>query len=167
VLGRTTLLCALALFGLPLAACGRDEPSPCLEPIAHVFVDTASHELWLCDGVDANSSFDVRLGVGGTGKTRQGDRKVPLGTYSLAIPRSSPKFGTFIEIGYPTQEQRAKGYTGSAIGIHGPSRNLSWLGRINNWFDTTDGCIGLSSDAEIEHIAEWVRVKAAGRVVIR
>ena len=158
---------ALALLCLQLCACGSDEPSPCHELDDQVLVYTAAHVLWMCDGIDANSSFDVRLGKGGVGKTREGDGKVPIGVYWLGSPRPSAKYGTFIEIGYPTQEQKAKGFTGSAVGIHGPGRNFSWLGRANNWFDTTDGCIGLASDAEMDRIAEWVRIKRAGRIFVR
>jgi murein L,D-transpeptidase YafK len=73
----------------------------------------------------------------------------------------------FIAIGYPTDEQRAKGYTGSAVGIHGPGRKLAWLGDANNWFDTTDGCIGLASDTETKQVSDWVTRSGAARILLR
>ena len=78
----------------------------------------------------------------------------------------SAKYGLFIPIGYPTAEQRAQGFTGSAVGIHGPNRGLRWLGKLNNLLDTTDGCIGVATDPEMAVIADWVRQKRATTIVI-
>jgi murein L,D-transpeptidase YafK len=109
----------------------------------------------------------VRLGKGGVGKSKESDGKVPLGRYSLGKPRRSLKFGVFIPIAYPTPEQRAQGYTGSGVGIHGPHRSLTWLGRLVNTFDTTDGCVGLATNRETEEVARWVSHHHALTVLIR
>jgi murein L,D-transpeptidase YafK len=85
----------------------------------------------------------------------------------LAAPRSSQKFGTFVLIGYPTPAQREEGFTGGAIGIHGPHRQLEWLGSLNNVLDTTDGCIGLATDEEMDQLSAWIRKSKASRIVIR
>jgi murein L,D-transpeptidase YafK len=149
-------------------ACGEEaRTNPCVQPDPHLLVETSRHELWLCQDGKPTRSYDVRLGKGGRGKTQEGDGKVPLGEYPLAAARPSSRFGLFIEIGYPTQDQRAKGYTGSAIGIHGPRRELAWLGDVNNWFDTTDGCVGLASDSEAIEISEWMTQSGAARIVLR
>lgn len=119
---------------------------------------------FVCDSVSQASrsggapsaSFAVSLGKGGTGKTREGDGKTPLGTYSLGRPRASKRFGTFVPIGYPTPDQRKRGLTGRDVGIHGPDRRFGWAGSVNSWVDWTDGCIAVSSDEEIFRIAEWV-----------
>jgi hypothetical protein len=49
--------------------------------------------------------------------------------------------------------QERKGYTGSAIGIRGPSRAFAWAGRMNTATDWTQGCIAVASDGAIEEIA--------------
>jgi murein L,D-transpeptidase YafK len=117
--------------------------------------------------MDTVGVYSVYLGRGGVGKRREGDGKVPLGRYKLGVPRASEKYGTFIPIGYPTDVQRKKGYTGSAVGIHGPPRAFKWLGAILRWFDTTEGCVGLATDEEIERIAAWIRKTKAQYVEIR
>jgi len=149
-------------FALWCTACGLSaEVSPCQGTASYLHVDTAAHRLWLCDDATAERSYDIRLGKGGVGKTREGDGKVPLGTYGLGAPRPSVEYGTFIPIKYPTREQRALGYTGSAVGVHGPNRDLRWLGGLINVFDTTDGCVGLATDDETSALASWVTSKNA------
>jgi murein L,D-transpeptidase YafK len=96
----------------------------------------------------------VALGSGGVGKARQGDKRTPLGSYPLGEPRASQKFGTFIPVAYPTPTQRKRGYTGGAVGVHGPPTRVPWIGRL---FDWTAGCVALASRAEIEEVADWAR----------
>jgi murein L,D-transpeptidase YafK len=100
------------------------------------------------------------------GKTKEGDNKVPLGSYRLGEARPSEKFWRFIPIGYPTIEQRRRGLTGGKVGIHGPHRRARWLGSILRWFDTTHGCIGLAYDEEMDDIIAWLRETKAYSVHI-
>lgn len=157
------------LMAALLAACGVSAaPAPCAdnaEPF--IAVSTQQHRMWLCAGGVPEHEYRVRLGFGGVGKTKEGDGKVPLGNYALGAPRPSEKFKLFIPIAYPTAEQRAQGYTGSAVGIHGPSRGWRWLGSWMNAFDTTAGCVAVASDQEIAGIADWVKRTQAGSVVLR
>lgn len=125
------------------------------------------HTLTLCEGTKAVETFGIRLGRGGIGKTRAGDRKTPVGTYALGRPRSSKRYGIFIPIGYPTEKQRKQGMTGGSLGVHGPDRRAKWLGRLGNTFDSSDGCVGLATDAEMERIAKWVRSAAARTIELR
>lgn len=111
----------------------------CAAPDARIVVDLRNHSLALCDKDAVVETFGVRLGRGGIGKIREGDGKTPVGTYALGQPRPSNRYGTFIPIGYPTEEQRRRGYTGSAVGVHGPARWLKWLGSLVNTFDLSDG----------------------------
>lgn len=120
----------------------------------------------LCENGNAHKTYPVRLGIGGIGKTREGDQKTPLGTYVLSAPRASAKYGLFIQIGYPTEAQRKHGFTGSSIGVHGPGREFTWLGRAINLFDTTNGCVGIATDAEMQAIAQWVREHAVARIAL-
>jgi len=132
-----------------------------------IVVVTATRKLLLCDRAVLVASFDVHLGRGGVGKTRQGDNKVPLGVYLLGRPRKSSKFWIFIPVGYPTPEQRRKGYTGQDVGVHGPHRLLRWLGPLTNSVSSTAGCIGLGTDEQIEAVAAWVRDRRIDRIEIR
>jgi murein L,D-transpeptidase YafK len=134
---------------------------------AFVLVDTTSHRLGLCQGGRSSETLSVRIGRGGVGKHDEGDGKTPLGRYGLGEPRPSELFGTFVPIAYPTPEQRAAGFTGGAVGIHGPNRRVRWLGRAVNWFDTTEGCVGLATDDEIERVASWIGRQHAVEVLIR
>ena len=137
------------------------------EPAASLLVDTSLHTLALCEHGQPVEAFGVRLGKQGTGKTREGDEKTPLGRYALSAPSHSDRVGRFALVGYPTSEQRARGLTGSAIGVHGPHRKAMWLGRWVNSFDTTDGCIGVSTDAEMTRIADFITKHGAHVIVIR
>jgi murein L,D-transpeptidase YafK len=134
-----------------------------------VIVDTSASLLLLCDQGQTMLSFAVNLGAGGMGKTTQGDRKTPLGVYPLQAPRpSSSGFTWFVPIGYPTREQRKAGYTGSAIGIHGPP---DWMDQaiIDVAFATpwTDGCIMVRTKADIEAVRQWLLVRKPTTIELR
>jgi hypothetical protein len=162
---RASLLCIVVL------AVGCVRPAlasgSCSAPDARVIVDTKAHALVLCERDREVAAFGVRLGRGGTGKTKEGDGKTPLGTYPLGAPRKSERFGIFIPIGYPTPEQRQRGYIGGDVGVHGPHRFVRWLGSLVNTFDSSDGCVGLATDAEIERIAAWVKAADARAIELR
>jgi murein L,D-transpeptidase YafK len=140
----------------------------CTAADRRLVVLTAENRLLLCDRRKVVAAFDVHLGRGGVGKTRQGDNKVPIGVYSLGQPRKSDKFWIFIPVGYPTPEQRKKkGYTGQDVGVHGPHRYLRWLGPLTNTVSSTAGCIGLGGNDDIEEVATWVKAMTVGTIEIR
>lgn len=56
--------------------------------------------------------------------------------------------------------------TGGSVGVHGPDRRVRWLGRLVNTFDTTDGCVGLATDREMDEIVAWLQRTKAGRIVL-
>ena len=161
---RLARLSSVLLLALSYEAAA--DPSPCGNSEAHVYVRTRAHRLWLCEAGRSAESYRVRLGKGGVGKTREGDGKSPLGTYTLGEPRPSNRYGTFIPIGYPTKEQQAKGYTGSAVGVHGPHWALKWLGQFVNTFDSSDGCFGLAKDAEMAEISAWITRTRAAKIIL-
>jgi len=147
---------ALALAaGLSGNAAAADEL--CAGRGTNILVRVDDHRLYLCEAGKTVESFPVALGRGGVGKTRTGDRKTPLGVYGVGAPRASAKFGTFVPVEYPTAQQRAAGFTGSDVGIHGPARMAAWLGRWSTWVDWTQGCIAVGTDEEIGRIAAFVR----------
>jgi murein L,D-transpeptidase YafK len=159
------LIFFLFLAGTDVALAA-EQAAPCSGRGTLVLVLTGEHKLYACHKDAAALSYDVRFGHKGVGKKSTGDGKTPLGSYPLASPRPSQRYGTFIPIGYPTPEQRRQGYTGGAVGIHGPIRHLKWIGGPLNWFDTTDGCIGLARDEEMQALAKWVRTRKTRKIVL-
>jgi hypothetical protein len=155
----TALSSPRTLGAVPDICAGDNQP--------RLVVEAAVHRLSLCDRGQVFTAFSVRLASGGTGKTRAGDRKLPLGKYPLGAPRPSKLYGIFIPIGYPTPAQAAQAYTGGSVGVHGPGRKVRWLGRLVNLFDTTDGCVGIATDDEMKRIAGWVTAHQARTVEIR
>jgi len=159
---------AAALWALttllgPQAGVRAQASNPCEHSGTVIQVSTAEHLLRLCAKGEVAAAYPIALGVGGVGKSKQGDHKTPIGRYPIKRPRPSRSFGTFILVGYPTLDQRTAGLSGSDVGIHGPPRGFA-PGLLS--FDWTDGCIALASDAEIEAIAKWVRVSHARWVEI-
>jgi len=156
------------LLPSPGGAAAGPAPGACAGRPTMLVVDTAAHTLLLCKDGASHGSYRVALGAGGTGKQREGDRKTPLGSYPLLPPRPSKQYHLFLLVGYPTDQQRARGFSGSAIGIHGPSRTTRAAGSfLNTLFDWTQGCIAVGSDEEIEQIAAWVRQEQPATVELR
>jgi L,D-peptidoglycan transpeptidase YkuD (ErfK/YbiS/YcfS/YnhG family) len=83
----------------------------------------------------------------------------------LGSPIHSAQFHLFIPVGYPTEAQRRSGFTGSAIGVHGPAGGYE--GSFSTLVDWTAGCIAVGTDAEIERIVRWVRAERIRRIVVR
>jgi murein L,D-transpeptidase YafK len=133
------------------------KPSPsCTAHEIAVVVNVATRTLNLCEHGKTQQEFAVALGIGGIGKRQQGDHRTPLGVYPLGAPRASSQYGTFIPVGYPTPQQIAMGFTGTAVGIHGPPRANVNDGAANTSTDWTWGCIAVASDPEIRTIAAWL-----------
>lgn len=132
-----------------------------------VAVIARKRELWLCQEGVPVARFQVAIGRGGIDKRRRGDGRTPLGTYTLGDPRPSVEYGVFIPIDYPTRDQAAQGFTGSAVGIHGPPRGLTEPEYPTTAVDWTQGCIATGIDADIELIADFVRTHQPSSIVIR
>jgi hypothetical protein len=149
-----------------VAPSGSEASLLCREHGTRVVIQTERHLLTLCDAGIAHASYRVAFGAKGFGKTTEGDRKTPLGRYALDAPRPSQAYHLFIPVGYPTEEQRARGFTGGAIGIHGPRRKVARGAPPRRFSDWTQGCIAVWSDREIEAIAQWVAARLPLEVVI-
>jgi murein L,D-transpeptidase YafK len=143
---------------------------PCTAGETYVHVRTQEHTLYLCENGKVRESYPVTLGATPGAKQRQGDHRTPLGRYRLNAPRRSDNFAWFVGVGYPTPQQRAQGYTGSAVGIHGPPRKLARIGvRVPDFvlaMNWTDGCVAVGSDGEIEAIVEWLKRAKARTIAI-
>jgi hypothetical protein len=147
-----------AHFGL------RHLPCPGGGPV--ILVDTTARVLCLCRAGEPEGEFRVSLGSRGVGKRVEGDRKTPLGPYALGTPRASSSFAWFIPVAYPTPEQARQGYTGGAIGVHGPHFALAWLRYATVWFNWTAGCIAVGSRSDAEAIAAWTTTSRAAEIRI-
>ncbi|HBG91891.1 MAG TPA: hypothetical protein DDX12_00265 [Nitrospiraceae bacterium] len=160
------LIFVFAYLGMA-ALCHGAKTNPCEGHETSLLVDTKQHKMWLCQESKPVGEYKVAIGKGGINKIKQGDNKTPLGEYTLGIPRPSSRFGTFIPIGYPTQEQISRGYTGSDIGVHGPYRFFKWHGNSTAWPDWTRGCIAVGTDRAISEVARWIKTRKVARIIIR
>ena len=142
--------------------------TPCVDHPASVVVDGARHRMWLCDpGGGAAGPYRVSLGRGGLGKRREGDGKTPLGRYRLGPSRPSfSGYHRFIPIAYPTPVQRREGFTGGAIGIHGPPEGWPEVPKPLRWGDWTLGCIALWSVADLVEVDRWIGAHRVRWIVI-
>jgi murein L,D-transpeptidase YafK len=129
-------------------------------------VHTKKRTLSICKHGSVIKSFRVALGYKGVGKKRAGDNKTPIGLYGLAHPRKSNQFKVFIPIMYPTTKQRAAGYSGRDVGIHGPTQSSNLLGLFNNLPYSTRGCIAVGKNNYIEYVANWVKANPGAKVLI-
>ena len=171
--GSTRTFRPIAAWGAALlavcaqAAADEGASSPCPSSGDAVVVHTEARALWLCVAGVPAGRFAVALGRSGVGKRRRGDGRTPLGTYTLGAPRPSSQYGTFIPISYPTPAQAAQGFTGGAVGIHGPPRGMDAAAEYPvTEIDWTLGCIATGTDEEVDLIATFVRAHRP-RVVIR
>jgi len=139
---------------------------PCMNQGTSLVVLTDLQYLFLCQNGKSQRHFDVALGRGGLDKRKSGDCKTPIGTYSLAQPRRSTLFAYFVPIGYPTAEQAALGYTGSAVGIHGPASYFDFMGGLTVSLNWTRGCIAVESSEAINSIANFVKISGAKSIKI-
>lgn len=165
--GQTPVLWALAFLLLEVGSAFSQLAQPCARRGTTIVIDTKSHTMFLCRGGESVEQYPVALGRGGLDKRSEGDNKTPLGEYPLAAPRPSQRFGTFIPVAYPTSKQQKAGLTGGDIGIHGPDRRFTWLGRLTTWVDWTQGCIAVGSDDEIKKVEHWVKENKVVRIFIQ
>lgn len=129
-------------------------------------VNTAKRILNICKQGSVVKTFKVAIGYNGIGKKRAGDNKTPIGLYRLAYPRKSNQFKVFIPIQYPTSDQRAAGYTGRDVGLHGPTQSFGLLGWLSNLPSATRGCIAVGRNNHIEYVANWVKANPGTKVLI-
>jgi hypothetical protein len=137
--------------------------APCPGAGTALIVETGAHRLTLCEAGAAHSTHRVAIGSGGVAKKRVGWAQTPLGIFTLAAPRPSAQFHTFIPLVNPDPKR----FSAWAIGLHGPPRATKDEGDVNIDTDWTWGCIALRSDERIDEVAAWVREKKVTRVEFR
>jgi murein L,D-transpeptidase YafK len=156
---------ACSFFILLSLSCGK--VFACDLDKTYIEVNTSSKILVLCENNKTFKSYKVSLGKNGVGKSKQGDLKTPIGSYSLGIPRPSNLFHTFIPVGYPTAQQASAGDTGGDIGVHGPKKTWAWLGHLTTAINWTQGCIALGTNEEIDEIADWIKKNNVNSVIVK
>lgn len=101
-------------------------------------------------------SYPAVFGQGGTPKLHEGDRRTPIGLYSIIGKRPHPRWRHFFLIDYPSASDRHRfeqaklggelgdgAGIGGSIGIHGtdkPDKNARGV-------DWTLGCVSVDNDA--------------------
>lgn len=149
--------CERVLPGMSLTVFSeRLRTNPCVDKGTSLVFQSDLGVLFVCEKAKAKTGLYVATGSKGFGKTQEGDRKTPLGKYSLGQPRPSTEFGIFIPIGYPNATDIKNGFTGSDVGIHGPKRFLACAGALNIFANWTAGCLATASDQQVMKIALWL-----------
>lgn len=152
------------LVGAALLLVAATAQEPCAGKGTLLYLRTQERTLYVCERDRVRAAHRVALGRGGVGKRSEGDERVPVGSYSLGRPRASSRFHLFLPVGYPTAAQRQQGYTGGAVGVHGPHRLAQ--GAFSTLVDWTLGCIAVGTDEEIASIAAWVAEHDVRRILI-
>ncbi|PWK80326.1 L,D-transpeptidase-like protein [Mucilaginibacter oryzae] len=117
-----------------------------------IIKDLSILELWVKQGnrYKLFKTYEVCSYSGGLGtKTRDGDGKSPEGFYTIEPKQLNPVSNYYlaINVGYPNKVEQLKGYTGSAIMVHGHCESI--------------GCYAMT-DARIEEIYTLVYQAFAG-----
>ena len=120
--------------------------------IDRVVLDKSKREIYLYDGSSIKYSFKVSLSRKKGKKLKQGDMRVPEGSYRITKRRCHSKYYKMIRISYPNKDDKQKALragvnTGSGITIHAqPFWNANGKGDnytlSKNW---TKGCIALTN----------------------
>lgn len=98
------------------------------------------------------ASFRASFGSEPEGhKQQEGDERTPEGRYILDSKNVKSAFYRSIHISYPNAQDvaaaKARGVNpGGQIMIHGQKNGLGWLSSVAQWFNWTDGCVGLSNE---------------------
>ena len=167
---RFALAAALGL--LATAARPAAAPPPTTSPTLadRVLVEKAHHRLSLLRQGQVLRVYRVALGSGGLApKRRQGDNRVPEGTYALDSRNAGSAYHRALHVSYPSAADRARAKAqgvdpGGDIMIHGLPNGYGWIGAGHRLHDWTRGCIAVT-DTEIEEI--WRLVPNGVTIEIR
>lgn len=131
--------------------------------IDKVFVDKSERTLQLLSDDKVIKSYRIALGGSPRGhKQRQGDKRTPVGSYTLDYKNEKSKFYRSIHISYPNAVDKARAKAlgvspGGDIMIHGQTNGRGHLASITQQRDWTEGCIAVTND-EMNEIMEVVEL---------
>ncbi|PVZ83000.1 transpeptidase [Serratia sp. S1B] len=149
-MSKIALLFAM-LFCIPMiTACSASEQVP-QEPIVkqqtlgspvyiQIFKEERQLELYTKVGNEFRlmNSFPICKFSGGLGpKRREGDFKSPEGFYNITARNLKPnsKFYRAINIGFPNDYDKAQGYSGAYLMIHGECKSIGCYAMTNTYMD--------------------------------
>ncbi len=128
-----------------------------------ILIQKSTRDLFLYSGNHLLKKYKIALGPHPEGpKAQMGDGKTPEGKYIIDQKNEKSAYHLALHISYPNEEdkKRAKALgvsPGGLIMIHGLPNNLGWLGKLHQYRDWTQGCIGLTNP-EIEEVWNLVPV---------
>lgn len=128
----------------------RCDPLPA-GPIDRILVDKSERTLATYRDGQLVRAFRVAIGSGGlAAKQRQGDGRVPEGTFRITFHNAASRYHRSLRIGYPTAEQRAAANAagvdpGGDIMIHGLPYGMGALGSRHVLRDWTEGCVAVTN----------------------
>ena len=120
-------------------------------PVDRIIVDKSERTLATYRDGKLVRAFRVALGRGGLApKQRQGDGRVPEGSYRITFHNAASLYHLALRIGYPTEEQRVAARSagidpGGDIMIHGLPNSMGAIGSRHRLRDWTAGCIGVTN----------------------
>ncbi len=129
---------------------GKCDPLPA-GPVDLIVVDKSDRTLVAYRGERPIRSFRIALGRGGLApKQRQGDGRVPEGSYLISFHNPDSRYHRSLKIDYPTDAQRDAARLsgidpGGDIMIHGLPNAIGGVGSRHLLRDWTDGCIALTN----------------------
>lgn len=116
-----------------------------------VVVRKSVARLYLESGGKSFASFRASFGSQPEGhKQQEGDERTPEGRYVLDSNNANSDFHRSIHISYPNAQdvasaQKRGAKPGGQIMVHGQKNGFGWLASVAQWFNWTDGCVGLSN----------------------
>ena len=114
-----------------------------------IYIDTSNSRLYIFEknGVMLNKVFDVYTSIGknGSRKNHEGDKKTPIGVYSLEKKIKQPLSDFYGEgaysINYPNSYDKLLNKTGYGIWIHGTPKNT-----YSRPPQSSDGCVVIANE---------------------
>lgn len=147
----------MAAIAFAVSSCGETKHKTYVGPdVTQIYVSKQARKLYLLNGKDVISSYDVSLGFTPNGdKLSYGDGKTPEGFYRIDRRNPNSRYHLALGISYPNtadvEASKAAGVNpGGDIFIHGAT-SQRLMGK-----DWTAGCIAVS-DKEIEEIYAMVQ----------
>jgi murein L,D-transpeptidase YafK len=116
-----------------------------------VVVRKSEARLYLESGGKSFASFRASFGSQPVGhKQQEGDERTPEGRYVLDSKNANSAFYRSIHISYPNTQDVASAKKrgvkpGGQVMVHGQKNGFGWLASVAQWFNWTDGCVGLSN----------------------
>ena len=111
------------------------------------------------------NSFYSSIGLSGDNKTKEGDKKTPIGVYRFIKEISNPRADGFLgdiamTLDYPNAQDKRDGRTGYGIWIHGVPKNTYVRSP-----KASDGCLALSNK-DIELLKQYITYKKTHILIV-